>query len=588
MNFRESLTRRNIIIGSSVLIVGLVVAGFLVMRRPQRVNMDRYVPADALVFVEVNSLADLFDGLTGTRAWRQLAPLLGISSQLRELGAVTDLIGRSGIGPDEAVVTARAQYAIAITGVESETGETEEGPFLHLKPDFALIIETHTKPETAARIVRDRASMIAQRLYGESAEEHSDQHQGSQLRVFDGPGVRHQLIISSLGSVILIANQVDAMKLCLDTIAGRAAGLADDTTLNHLRPEVGIDPPIFAYVTANGIEKLVQLWPLLIAGRAEPEGISVFADLIEHLSKQASAGLIYSSQFEADGVTDRYLTALRPEVAEALIQPLKPSSAATFESLAMIPRDVESLTLLNMNNPGELPERVLKQLSPTVDIVAGVALREFVINFRKQYGLEPSDSLGDAIGNEIAVVNFRDEQPRAMFFRVNETSRIGPIVNKYLTRKAASVRNEEHEGTQILVSSDDDRRAAAFVGDFLVLGTRDQIIKIVETNSKGDGSDKDERLKRILSSRPTNTSIISYRPRVEDAGKLLLAISKLTRVTDGSPELLDRDSMRKAIDQLPPAISFTEFREYGVYTETHSAVGNFSAIAGLIGNGSGE
>src|SRR5512143_2160361 len=312
MRFRESLTRRNIIIGSSILIVGLVVAGFLIMRRPQRVNMDSYVPADALVFVEVNSLGDLVDGLTGTRAWRELAPLLGISSQLRELGAATDLIGRSGIGPDEAVVAARAQYAIAITGLESETGETEEGPFLHLKPDFALIIETHAKPETAARLVRDRASMIAKRLYGESAEEHSDQHQGSQLRVFEGPGVRHQLIISSLESVILIANQTDAMKLCLDTIAGRAAGLAGDTTLNRLRPEVGIDPPVFAYVTANGIEKLVQLWPLLIAGRAEPDGISVFADLLEHLSKQATAGLLYSSQFEAGGVADRYLTALRP------------------------------------------------------------------------------------------------------------------------------------------------------------------------------------------------------------------------------------------------------------------------------------
>lgn len=588
MKFRESFTRRNIIIGSSALIVGLIVAGFLILRRPQRVAMERYVPADSLVFVEINSLADLVDGLTGTRAWRELAPLLGISSQLRELGAVTDLIGRSGIGPDEAVVAARAQYAIAITGIESETGETDEGPFLHLKPDFALIIETHTKPETAARLVRDRASMIAQRIYGESADEHSDQYQGAQLRVFEGPGTRHQLIISSLGSVILIANQTDAMKLCLDTIAGRASGLVDDGTLHQLRPQVGIDPPVFAYVTANGIEKLVELWPLLIAGRAEPDGISAFADLLEHLSKQATAGLLYSSQFEAGGVADRYLTALRPEVAEALIQPLKPASAATFESLAMIPRDVESLTFLNVNNPGELPESVLKQLSPTVDIVAGIALREFVVNFRKQYGLEPSDSLGDAIGNEIAVVNFGGEQPIAMLIRVNEKTRVAPIVNKYLTRKAPSVKSQEHDGTEILISPEDDQRAAAFVGDFLVLGTYDQIIKIVETNTKRDGNDGDERLKRDLSNRPTNASIISYRPRVENAGKLLLAISKLTRVTDGSPELLDRDSVRKALDQLPRSISFTEFRDYGVYTETHSAVGNFSALAGLIGNNGGE
>ena len=76
--------------------------------------------------------------------------------------------------------------------------------------------------------------------------------------------------------------------------------------------------------------------------------------------------MLYSLEFEADGVTEKYLTVLRPQVAEALTQPLKSASAANFESLAMIPRGIESLTLLNVENAGELPERVLKQLSPAV------------------------------------------------------------------------------------------------------------------------------------------------------------------------------------------------------------------------------
>jgi hypothetical protein len=336
-------------------------------------------------------------------------------------------------------------------------------------------------------------------------------------------------------------------------------------------------------VTAAGIEKLVELGPLLIAGRSpEPESISMFADLIEHLSKQAGAGLLYSSEFEAGGVTEKYLTVLRPQVAESLSQPLKAASAAGFESLALIPRSVESVTLLNVENAGELPERVFKQLSPSVDIVAGVALREFVINLKKQYGLEPSDSVGDAIGREIPFVNFGDDRPRAMLIRVNDRSRLTPIVNRYLTRKAASITNEQRDGAEILVSSGNDEHAAAFVGNFLVLGTRDQIVRVIETNAKRDGQDGDERIRQVISSRPPNASIISYRVRVEDAGRLLLAISRLTRVTDGSPELLERESARKALDRLPPSISFTEFRDYGVYTQTRSAVGNFGVIGSLI------
>ena len=284
----------------------------------------------------------------------------------------------------------------------------------------------------------------------------------------------------------------------------------------------------------------------------------------------------------------RSVTALRPQVAEALSQPLKAASEARFESLPIIPREIESLSLLRVERAGELPERVLKYLSPNLDIVAGVALREFVISFRKQYGLEPSDSVGDAVGSEIALVNLGDDQPNMMLIRVNDRFRLTPVVNRYLTRKSATVTTEQDSGTEVLVSSSDDRRAAAFFGSFLVLGTRDQIARVLVTNAKRDGIDGDRQLKEVLSGIPATASIISYRPRVEDAGKLMLSVSKLMRVTDGSEELLDRDSARRALDRLPPSISFTEFRDYGVFTETHSAVGNLSTIGSLIGTREGD
>jgi hypothetical protein len=427
--------------------------------------------------------------------------------------------------------------------------------------------------------------MIAQRIYGESVAEHTDEYRESQLRVFEGPGEGHQLVASSKGSVIVIGNQLDALKQCLDAIAGGTSTLAEDATLNQMRLEVGRNPSVFAYVTASGIEKLVDLWPLLIAGSAaEPETVGTFGDLIEHLSKQTGAGLLYSSEFEGDGVTEKYLTVLRPQIAEALAKPLKLAATAGTESLSLIPRDVESLTLVNVENAGELPEHVFKQLSPAVDIVAGVALREFVINLKKQYGLEPADTVGNAVGSEMALVNFGDDHPRALLIRVNDKSRLTPMVRTYVSRKAKSLTGEQYSGTEILASSDNDRHAA-FVGNFLVLGTRDQIVRVIETNAKRDGQDGDERLIQVLRARPANASITHYRVRVEDAGKLMLAISKLTRVTDGSPELLDRDSARKALERFPRSISFTEFRNYGVYTQTHSAVGSFSLIGALLGTG---
>jgi hypothetical protein len=585
MKLSDSFTRRDLAIASSVLAVGLIVAGFLVLRRVPRVAMERYAPASALAFVEVDSLADLVDGLTHTKAWRELAPVLGLSSQLRQLGLVSDLIGRSGLGPDEAVAAGRAQYAIAITGIESNARETDEGASIHVKPHFALIIETHMKPETAARLVRERAPAVAERIYRESVANNTEVYYGTEVLVFRGPGSARPLLASALGSVVLIANDSESMSACLDSVAGRASSLADDSTLKQTRSEMGSGAAVFGYVTASGIQKLVELWPLLALSRAaDPDTASLVADLVEHLSKESMSGLLYSLAFETDRVTEKYLTILHPEAAEALMEPLKPAPAANFESPRMIPRSIESLTLLSAERPGELPERVLKRLSPTVDIVAGVALREFVINFRRQYGLEPSDSIGADTGPELAFINFGDDQPRAMLIKVSDKSKLDAAVARYLARRGGSVAKDQSNGVEIMSSSSDDRRAAAFVAGFLVLGTRDQIVKIVETNANHDGLASDTHFNKMLATRPADASIVSYRSGVDDAGKLLLAISKLMRVTDGSPDLLERESTREALNRLPRSNSFTQFRGSGVYIETHSAVGNFSVLGSLAGN----
>ena len=545
--------------------------------------MVRYIPAEALAFLEIDSLADLADGLTSTNAWREIGSALSLSSQLRKMGFFADLMGRTGLGPDEAVLVGRAQYAIAITGVESQAGENEEGPYLHLKPDFALIIESHLKPQAASRLVQDRASLIAQKIYGDTVVEDTDDYRGSQLLIFHGAESNRRLLVSSYGSVIVLANQDTAMKACLDAIAGRAGSLAEDSTLKEMRPNVDHDSTVVGYVTASGVRKLFEIWPALIAGgSAEPGTVSSFTDLLQHISEQAAEGLLYALEFKDGGVTEKYLTVLRPQVAEALAETLKPASEASLQVLALIPQSIERLTLLEIDSVGDSPERILKQLSPNLDLVAGVALREFVISLRKEYGLEAGDSLGDAVADEIAFVNFGEGGPSAMLIPANQKAKLWSAAEKYLKQKGSTIANETTDGIEIMVSSHDDRRAAAFIGDCLVLATRDQILKIAETHSNGAGIDLDKRLMGILSKRSAGTSVISYRPQVQDAGPFLLAISKLTRVTDGSRELLERDSVRRAIERLPRSASYTQFRDYGVYVEAKSAVGSFTLLSSLV------
>jgi hypothetical protein len=77
--------------------------------RPQRVDMTAYVPADSIVYLEADSLPEIASGIVKTDAWKTLAPLAGITKSTGEVGWLSRFAARTGIGPAEVVVLARAQ-----------------------------------------------------------------------------------------------------------------------------------------------------------------------------------------------------------------------------------------------------------------------------------------------------------------------------------------------------------------------------------------------------------------------------------------------------------------------------------------------
>src|SRR5215210_7563337 len=97
----------------------LLVAAWLWWNRPQPVDMAAYAPADALAYLEANSLPDILNGLTSTDAWQALAPPAGLRTDFTQLGWLSRAAAWTGIGPAETVVLARAQVAVVVMGLEA-------------------------------------------------------------------------------------------------------------------------------------------------------------------------------------------------------------------------------------------------------------------------------------------------------------------------------------------------------------------------------------------------------------------------------------------------------------------------------------
>lgn len=575
------MSRRSIVVLLLLMMPAGLAAVYFACRRPPRIQMERYAPAGALAYIEVGSLVDLVDGLTGTRAWRELAPVLGMSSQLRQVGRVADFFGRTGLGPEEAVLAGRAQVAAVVTGLEAESGAADEGPYIHFKPRFALMIETHSRDEAAARLVRERAPTLAQRLYGRGAVEEHSRYFETELISFVGDSPERRLVVAATGGLVLIANHDSAIRSCLDAVEGRAPALSDNEVLKRHRSAVDNgSPAVFAFVTAAGSEQMAQLGPALFAGRFtnDPERLGAVASLFGHLTRQTIQGLLYGAEFTADGVTEKYLTVLGPDIAPEFAELARPAPDVDLQTPLPLPRDVQDLTILNVGSIGDLPERTLKRLAPRVDVVGALALREFVGTLRRQLGLEPSDSIGPALGSELILLRFSDQEPVTMMFRVRDRALLTEPLDRYLKTGNSSVTTDVYRGSEVTVSTHLDGRAATFVAGYLILATRAQIARLIDavTDDAGGGL----RGLAAARARVPAASVFSYRPDAGGAGEMMLALSELTRVTDGSKDLLETEAVRRVLSHLPPSLSFTEFRDYGVYTESSSAVGNF----GLIGS----
>lgn len=574
--------RKTIVVLILVLMPAGIAAVYFACRRPPRVQMERYAPANALAYVEVASLVDLVSGLTGTKAWRELGSALGMSSQLQQVGRVADFFGRTGLGPEDAVIAGRAQVAAVVTGLEAEGGAADEGPYIHFKPRLALMIETHSGREAASRLVRERVPILAQRLLGRADAEERSHYFGAELVSFPGDSPDRRLVVTSIGGLLLIANHDSAIRSCLDAIEGRAPNLSENEVLKQHQPVVDNGgAAAVAFVTAAGSEQMAQLGPVLFAGRftTDPERLGAVAGLFGHLTRQTIHGLLYGAEFTSEGVTERYLTVVAPRIAAEMAELARPAPDAD-RSPPALPRDVQGVTILNVGSIGDLPERTLKRLAPRVDVVGALALRQFIGTLRRQLGLAPSDSVGPALGSELILVRFGVEEPIAMVFRVRDRALLTGPLDRYLKTGNSSVASDSYRGAEVLVSTNEDGRAGTFVGSYLILATRVQIMKLIDAIMDNAGADA-HGLAAARARAPV-ASVFSYYPGAGGAGEMMLTLSGLTRATDGSRDLLEADAVRRALTSLPPSISFTEFRDYGVYTETRSAVGNFGLIGSAV------
>ncbi len=551
----------------------LTAGGWIYIRRPERVEIATYVPESALGYLEISSLPQLINQLSSSKAWQQVAPAYGISDKLSNLGKAGEFGWLMGLaGNSEAAVFSQAQIAIAVTGLEVR-GEA-------VKPRFALIALAHGNEKGLKSVIEKRLPEIAVGLFGETTRNAVEQA-GLPVTVYrDAVNSERELFSAQINDAWILSNNIDSIRDCLMTISRRQPSMINNFYLQKARPTVGDKPAAFGFVTAEGVKRLMRFGTYIAAGGVVSKAALAGAvgEVFTEFSNRTCDGLVYSSSFENGQFVDRYSVLFKPELTDKLKAIVKADDQEP-SVLSLIPQAAREITVYNVVNPSRTIDETEKAISSRVDVAQSFLLHQFILGMREAaFGAKSSELAGSAIGNQIASFNLTKEpQNRVWLIASRDQIMLAKLAENVLTqfqdKRIANIEREDFAGFEILNSSEASRGSAVFIGNFMAVGNREQLVNLIATHRAGQNLKASRQF--ALTDHPSQPApILGYSTARDETNEMMVSLARWFGQSVIPANVA-------ALDQLPLIASATSLNEHGVYIETRSPLGNFPFLISL-------
>ncbi len=324
-----------------VLLLVLIAAVWLWWARPSRVDMADYAPADSLVYVEFNSLADVAAAIQRSEVWQAAAPVT--HSKPSHPNRFLTTAARAGIGPLDAVLFARTQIALVVIGMNT----SEENDTLKVRPEVAIIAETHTSKWRTKQTAVNAVKRLAEFAYGASVcSERSADADYVECTV---AGAERKIVGAVDGTLIVIGNSDKAVQSCLEVRHGVRPSIRTDPELMKVRSSVVTDKTLgFGYISPANSAKLFSWAAPLLMGQAP--GDQQLEQLLAVSAGKILRGVAWTATPSQTGIEDRFLFSLEPGVVTRL-QPAFETAERDENFWKLVPEGFQSLTIYRSKAP---------------------------------------------------------------------------------------------------------------------------------------------------------------------------------------------------------------------------------------------
>lgn len=549
------------------LLLTIVAIGLLWWNAPHKVDMADYVPGDALVYLEVNSLADVTRVVEQNDTWKAAAQVLG--TQTAPENRWLSLAARLGLAPINGVIFSRSQIALAVIGMNT----VEQGETLHVRPEAAVIIETHTahwrvKPAAVAAV-----KQLALFAYGQSiCNERTD---NADFVECSSPAGDRKLLAAIDGSLVVIGNTENAVRACLEVRRGTRPSLRTDSELVRVRASLGGDRSLsFGYISSANAARLFSWAAPLLMGRGP--GDRQLEQVLAASAAKILRGIAWTTSSASGGIEDRFLFSLDPEVITRL-EPAFNDAASDEGFWKFLPETVQSVTIYRSRDPVGAWAALDSAVALKLDAVSSVVFASLLKSGLSIYGIEDPKEVFSALTPPLLTV-----KPAS---GVTGSVLLARVANHDALHKILAQQIAKTGNGQILdgIQSDpkeDKEFTAVFSDGYLLVGKTENIRPCLVALRSGQVL-TDEMKSRRVGHFATGRSapIVTY---ANDESRVSSFIDAVALMRGLRPTRDQQDALQKVIGGSSFSATVTTLSSTGIERNTRSAFGQFSTLLSFL------
>ena len=550
------LKRKPYILGAAAaaLVLALAAWQFAQPSRAESPRLERFLPADAVGFVEVNDLRAQALRVIESEAWREFSRENQAASSLFMMTA-----NHAGV--------LDASYALALVGAGAGG------------PQFVAVAEF--SDGGARRTFESRVLRLAREGGGGEVTTTTEKHGDATINTV-APAGRKGFAYAQAGNLLFLSNAADAVRRALDVREGKSPSLETNPTFAQARARAQYTDGMFGYLDGAALARLVET-----AAAGAPQqgpGLAAFRQLFHGAGADGVQSVAFTSGFADGRVVERFVV-VAPE-RRGVLGTVASNPPTPQALLALVPEDAASAFDASIANAPQTFEEMLALANQAAAQSGKKGLGDALAEFTEKTGVSLRDDILRSLGAEIcfAQVGAGRERAGVLILAVRDEQAFAAALEKFAAHRKRVVAQREHRGVTVRSLTDEKGRTTeyAFVGgNFVMSDDAGGVERVIET-AQGGPSLRAGAAYREASAGLAGQPQFVYFNTNEDY------LNRLGRMLRSGEQEFKTDGQRAA---LRPSFAFGISQPDGFYVESRTPLGTFprllTAVTSKLG-GEGE